>query len=299
MICGNDQAKNVMKTIFDKIDQNGQVQFNFLLLDGPKHIGKTSLVKRLSRDLLKEYYNNNFLYIPDLSEKDGHPHRLKVDVKEKNRIKEVDWEKYHNMGARQIINWLNKSSIGNIKIVYIENIERMTRSAGNAMLKTFEEPSDDKLIIASTSNSKLLLDTIVSRGYVINFKAPSSQKISNYIQNRYPKVDKEKIKTLISFFKWKIGLVIDFIENDKKISEGVIDKFNEFIKLDKKSNSLNDKISLLKKIDDDGQLETFLQALVYRYSQENKVEKIQKVFQAQRHIENNVSVENALFNMII
>ena len=51
----------------------------------------------------------------------------------------------------------------------IENIDRMNVAAMNAFLKTCEEPLPHRVIIATTANKSLLLDTIVSRAVTIPF----------------------------------------------------------------------------------------------------------------------------------
>ncbi len=63
------------------------------------------------KDFLDEYYESDFLYIPDLSEEIGKFHSLKVDVKSKNQITEIDDTKYQNLGARQIVKWMNRSGL--------------------------------------------------------------------------------------------------------------------------------------------------------------------------------------------
>lgn len=56
------------------------------------------------------------------------------------------------------------------KIFILHDAERMLTYSANALLKTFEEPSFDSLIILLTSNFNLLLPTIVSRCRIIRFQ---------------------------------------------------------------------------------------------------------------------------------
>jgi DNA polymerase III gamma/tau subunit len=46
----------------------------------------------------------------------------------------------------------------------------MSIGAANALLKTWEEPLANRIIIATTSNKSALLDTILSRAFVVNFQ---------------------------------------------------------------------------------------------------------------------------------
>ena len=47
----------------------------------------------------------------------------------------------------------------------------MTTQASNAFLKTLEEPLDNRIIIATSSNPNYLLDTIRSRATIVQFAA--------------------------------------------------------------------------------------------------------------------------------
>ena len=55
------------------------------------------------------------------------------------------------------------------KVFLIQNAERLTIEASNALLKTLEEPSRDSLIILTTSMPEYLLATIRSRCQVVHF----------------------------------------------------------------------------------------------------------------------------------
>jgi DNA polymerase-3 subunit delta' len=53
----------------------------------------------------------------------------------------------------------------------------MTTQASNALLKTLEEPLDNRFIIATSSNPNYLLDTIRSRATIIQlYPLPDSEE---------------------------------------------------------------------------------------------------------------------------
>ncbi|MDD3375661.1 MAG: DNA polymerase III subunit delta' [Candidatus Omnitrophica bacterium] len=56
-----------------------------------------------------------------------------------------------------------------IKVFLIQNAQRLTIEASNALLKTLEEPSRDSLIILTTSMPERLLETIRSRCQAVHF----------------------------------------------------------------------------------------------------------------------------------
>ena len=67
-----------------------------------------------------------------------------------------------------------------MKVVLIENIERIVPAAANAFLKTCEEPLAGRLIIATTSHRSQLLDTIISRALVVHFDEVSQEELLQF-----------------------------------------------------------------------------------------------------------------------
>lgn len=74
---------------------------------------------------------------------------------------------------RRFQEWVMESSMGNNgKVAVISNAHLMQSSAQNAILKTFEEPPKDTLIIMLTNSLSALLPTILSRAYKISIPSP-------------------------------------------------------------------------------------------------------------------------------
>ena len=75
--------------------------------------------------------------------------------------------------------------IGLRKICLIDNADRLTIGAANALLKTLEEPPDHCLFILITSRPSALLATLKSRCLLVRFSPPSQEETSNHlIQHR-------------------------------------------------------------------------------------------------------------------
>lgn len=175
-------------------------KISFFILDWSNHTWNINLVKDVIQDILWEYYKNDFLYIQDFSKELSKDHNIKVDQKKDTifdtLIKDYN---YKNIWTIQINDWLQMSPAWKIKILLIENIERMTISAINAFLKTCEEPLPNRIIIATTKNKSQLLDTILSRSIIINI--PSDEPILS--QNK----------------SYNIKNVVAYIESDNNISK--------------------------------------------------------------------------------
>lgn len=199
MILGNQQAQHVLQSYIHRIQQEGVIPFPFLLLHGPAHVGKTTLVEQLLHELLGVHYATDYLPIYDLTEKLEKTHTLKVEVDPKDQMIELDGHRYQDRGTRDIVQWLAYAPVGRFKIVFLENIERMNSSAANAFLKTLEEPLPNRLIIATTAHKELLLDTIMSRAFLVGFQLPSYHELIHTIKERYPSMDPALQEFIASF----------------------------------------------------------------------------------------------------
>lgn len=71
------------------------------------------------------------------------------------------------------------------KVYIIEEAEKMTEQAQNAMLKTIEEPPEYAVILLLTVNAKLLLPTILSRCILLNVRPVARDKITKLLTERH------------------------------------------------------------------------------------------------------------------
>lgn len=71
------------------------------------------------------------------------------------------------------------------KVYIIDEAEKMTEQAQNAMLKTIEEPPEYAVIILLTVNAKLLLPTILSRCILLNVRPVARQAITRLLTERH------------------------------------------------------------------------------------------------------------------
>ena len=71
------------------------------------------------------------------------------------------------------------------KIYIIEDAEKMTEQAQNAMLKTIEEPPKYAVIMLLTVNAKLLLPTILSRCLLLNIRPVARKLVVNLLKEKH------------------------------------------------------------------------------------------------------------------
>ena len=89
--------------------------------------------------------------------------------------------------------------------VYIMNeAEKMTVQAQNALLKTLEEPPEYAVIMLLTTNVNALLPTILSRCVVLNMKPVSDQLIKKYLMTELQITD-YKADVCVAFARGNLG----------------------------------------------------------------------------------------------
>ena len=73
------------------------------------------------------------------------------------------------------------------KIYIIDEAEKLTVAAQNALLKTIEEPPSYGIVIFLTTNADIFLQTILSRCVMLDLKPIKNSIVEEYIRNNYMK----------------------------------------------------------------------------------------------------------------
>ena len=179
-----------------------------VLFSGEEGIGKTTLAFYLAHTLLclkkgKEPCQNCESCLE--YQKKCHPDFLAVSP-EKGLI---SIEK-----VREIINFLSfKPKLSGLKIVIIDDSEKMTKEAQNALLKILEEPNLDNLIILVSSYPEKLLPTILSRLLVIKFSLAKKKEIIDYLVKEFS-LSLDKAEEIAQMSQGKIAEAIKLLEKD-------------------------------------------------------------------------------------
>ncbi len=99
------------------------------------------------------------------------------------------------------------------KIFIVENADKMTIQAQNALLKTIEEPPAYGIIILISTNYKQFLPTIISRCSLIKFNLLKTEEIKHYFMKSNPS-QAENIDLYIAFSEGSIGRVKKMMESE-------------------------------------------------------------------------------------
>jgi len=229
MLVGNQENIQTLKKYIDMVFSGDPKSPHFLIVAGPQHIGKSSMVTDILREKMGNYFVTDLLQIKDFSEQLEKKHSIKIEYKStaetaKILVKEYN---YQDVGIREVNTWMQQSAIGKYKIVFLENIERMTSEAANAFLKSCEEPLPKRLIIATTANANQLLETILSRALTIKFHALSDTELSQRMESEKMFSNNAELKLLvINMAMGKPGIakrIYELIEDEPELEKTFTD----------------------------------------------------------------------------
>ena len=102
------------------------------------------------------------------------------------------------------------------KIYIVDEAQKLSVQAQNALLKTIEEPPAYGIILLLTTNAAAMLETILSRSIVLNMKPVESEAFTSYMREKG--VDEDKIPTLEKFSQGNIGKGLKLAQSDDFIS---------------------------------------------------------------------------------
>lgn len=99
------------------------------------------------------------------------------------------------------------------KIYIIDEAEKMTEQAQNALLKTIEEPPEYAVLILLTNNLNAFLPTILSRCVLLSFKPVSNEEIKNYLMD-YVKIPDYQAEISATFSNGNLGKAIKYASSE-------------------------------------------------------------------------------------
>lgn len=99
------------------------------------------------------------------------------------------------------------------KIYIINEAEKMSPQAQNALLKTIEEPPAYAVILLLTSNADSFLPTILSRCILLNLKAVPDSVIRNFLMEKY-QVPDYKADMCTAFAQGNVGKAIQLASSE-------------------------------------------------------------------------------------
>ena len=164
------------------------------------------------------------------------------------------------------------------KVFIIHDAERMLPYSSNALLKTFEEPAADSLIILLSGSPAALLPTIVSRCRTIHFQALKEEEMVPLLQSRW-KLAKEEAQRIAGLSQGSMGQAVRLLEQGgealRSMTLNVLagGKMSSWKALSESAHQISNKLEESKK-----QIEDSVRAELYQAPQENLTAVQKKAF---------------------
>lgn len=234
----------------NSINKSGKI-FHAYLIYGEKSKSK---LKQKAKELAKEIENSGkfeekqiFININNQIDNETFAELKVIDSEEKNiKVEEIN---------KLVSNYQKKGIVNEKRIYIINEVDKLTTTAGNALLKFLEEPEENIYGILTTKNIDMVMNTIVSRCQTIHLENENKEeKNEEYIKsiNLIKKIEKEKINTFYVLNESINGIgkeeMLEIFNDFKKIYLNSLytksTKFEEYYSLNK-----NTKEQIVKKVD--------------------------------------------------
>jgi len=242
-IIGHKENIELLKTAM----QDKGLHHSFLFV-GPENVGKQVVARALASKVVNDDVNST-LHICEHIDSDIHiVMPQKVEKKKKIIIKDI--------AVDTIIDAIHSMALApdkKAKVLIIDDAHRMTFAAQNALLKTLEEPQNNRYVILVTHSTSRLLKTIQSRCFAVQFSTVNADELRGvYGEDEY-----------LDDINGRPGFLHQ-IHNDEEFREIVEHARHELQTLAQKKvyERLELALELSKK--DDSYLQTFFQVWIYR-----------------------------------
>lgn len=188
---------------------------------------------------------------------------IQLETKNNPDVKKLYQEKETSISVKEIRSQINNDILikpysYKHKIYIIEDADKMTPGAQNALLKTLEEPPSYAVIFLLVNNVDHLLSTIKSRCISINTRAISKQSIKEYLM-KYTQLPDYKAKLCADFSNGLLGIALKLVKSDEfiqmkdncikiltRIKEFEIVDIIEYLKtVNEYKNKINDYLDLI------------------------------------------------------
>lgn len=197
-IIGNDQIKDYLTRMVEK-----KAIAHSLLFAGPDGIGKGLFAEAFATQVICHHDPHG-----------GHRHKIEVGAHPDIRVYRPEGKiGMHSIDSmRQFSEEVYQAPYeAPWKVFILHDADRMLTYSANALLKTFEEPAPQSLIILLSSQPESLLPTILSRCRQMRFHTIPEEAIVTFIQERTKK-SADEAKEIAALAQGSLGNAVRLLE---------------------------------------------------------------------------------------
>ncbi|MEK7158306.1 MAG: hypothetical protein AAB733_01905 [Patescibacteria group bacterium] len=169
--------------------------------EGSEHLGKYTIAKSWSHQLLCLKLQSGgcgFCVSCRAFQNERHPDLMELTPPDQRQGYTVE-------NIRKLRSWISHSPFsGTRKMILVDEAERMTLGAANAMLKFLEEPAPHSLVVLVSHDGGRLLGTIRSRCSLLRFSPLPQEQIRAFVQQGLLKISDAR---MIPACRGRMGLL--------------------------------------------------------------------------------------------
>lgn len=192
------------------------------LFAGPEGVGKASFAVEAAGRLLAAQEEGEGVLSADahprgtaaqLFDKGNHPDfriltrpLVDPDKPEKGIKRSIPIDDVRALIAR----FATRPSMGSRRVVVIDSIDDLERSAANALLKNLEEPPSGTIFLLVSHSPGRLLPTIRSRCRVLRFETVADSEVTRLLRGQLPDASADEIDSLVRAGAGSLGRALSF-----------------------------------------------------------------------------------------
>ena len=230
------------------------------LICGVEGIGKTTFAKYFAKSILcndKKQSENGLFACGVCSSCSKFDNGSHPDAVEYGNMESSGKNSFHVKETRELkLETYVKPNESDYRINLLYNIQSMTTSAANSLLKILEEPPEHVIFIMTCDNKNALMPTVISRVIPINLAPLHVQEVYDAIINLMQISDSKLAETAAMQSDGILGKALDFIteqtQEDEKESKKKSINIQELANILIQGNAYN-SLAAVSKIENDRQ----------------------------------------------
>lgn len=174
-LVGQERVANMLAAVL----KNGSIAHSYLFA-GPHGCGKTSAARIFAMGL------NCTSTDSPTDAPCGVCNSCKAIASGKDSLSVTEVDSASNNGvdfARELVQTAALSAMGRFKVVILDEAHQLTNAAQNSLLKLFEEPPKNLVIILCTTEPEKLLSTVRSRFQTFQFRKAGTKQLVGLVSN--------------------------------------------------------------------------------------------------------------------
>jgi DNA polymerase III subunit delta' len=199
---GNNDAKLILKKLTAGF-KNSRESFSSLLFLGPEGIGKKLFALEFARSL-------NCLNSAEEDCACISCGRYRLDANTNIILQDSGDKSISVKLSRQIVaDSVLCADENYVKVVIINNVENLTKTASNSLLKLMEDGKRSTVFILICANVDKLLTTLKSRLNIVNFYPLKESEVIKFAETELKIVDRETLARLVLFSNGILKRIVD------------------------------------------------------------------------------------------